>query len=947
MSFRMTIANDKTSGASNWCARALCGLILLTTIIVSAASRAAETTEFDQGIKAFNDGSYAEAIIFLRNTVQAEPNNLSARIYLGRAFNAAGQYLAAEYELSRALQQGGDPNLVVVPLAESHLKQGKFQELVEGFQYSQLDYANKAELYLLKGFAYLRLNNVEEADQMFDLSARSNPESASPILARATIALNGGKLDKAEELLEYAQTKQRFNNAEIWELKGKVATYKGKLDVALDAYDKALELEPDRQSTRLAKSSLLLSTGKTDQALAIIESIYSEDLFDAETTYYYALALTQKGKFREARSLLERTNEILTSLDEKYKTSYPSLLMLSALVSYQNGYLNQALKDAKAARQLWPGHPFVQRLLAQIQLSMGNSREALSLLKPLYRSSGDDPSYLSLYGKVLLQNERFDEAAQVLARAVELQPESAYLITDLAISKLASGELEDAKDLLGEAASIEDGGRSAVILAMVNFRNRDYPETISVLQDYHKERDGNSLTYNLMGRAFLASDDVESARRSFEQALVVDEKSTDARINLARLAARSKDYKGAIDSYTEILQSDSGNYQAMEGIAAVYRAQGNNSEAIRWLEKAREVAGTDFAAFPILMDLYLRSDLAEKGLFAAEQMLKADPGNFIAHIGLVRAQIALDRVKSARKTMQNIATLEKLDAQQLFQLARMQLQLEDAFGARLSLEKALRRNSGFTPAKLELIKIETLFGIKERALREAQELKSELEDKGIGHQIVADVLVASSRYAEAEAELEAGMRKAPSQAMLVKLIRVYLMQSKYADAVAALAPIVEKQPDNVQLLNLLAIAQLKNGELGKARTNLQKLDQLAPNSAGILNNMALLSLAENKLDEADEYAKRAYELAPFDPNILDSYGWILVQQDEAEKGLRMLREAKARNSSDAGINLHLAKALVKLERNGEAREVLQSLKAGGNADAREIEEADRLLGELN
>ncbi len=92
-------------------------------------------------------------------------------------------------------------------------------------------------------------------------------------------------------------------------------------------------------------------------------------------------------------------------------------------------------------------------------------------------------------------------------------------------------------------------------------------------------------------------------------------------------------------------------------------------------------------------------------------------------------------------------------------------------------------------------------------------------------------------------------------------------------------------------------------------------------------------------------AERAHALAPQDAAVQDTLGWVLVQQGQLERGLRHLREARLREPGNPEIRYHLAAALARAGRPGEARaELEQALKSDrpfdGAADAR------RLLGEL-
>ena len=108
----------------------------------------------------------------------------------------------------------------------------------------------------------------------------------------------------------------------------------------------------------------------------------------------------------------------------------------------------------------------------------------------------------------------------------------------------------------------------------------------------------------------------------------------------------------------------------------------------------------------------------------------------------------------------------------------------------------------------------------------------------------------------------------------------------------------------------------------------------------LLNNLGGLYY-ESGDPRALAYAERAHELAPNHPATLDTLGWILVMGGDADRGLKLLRDAEARASRNPGIRYHLAVALNSLGRTAEARHELETIVE--TAPATEIGEKARAL----
>ena len=74
-----------------------------------------------------------------------------------------------------------------------------------------------------------------------------------------------------------------------------------------------------------------------------------------------------------------------------------------------------------------------------------------------------------------------------------------------------------------------------------------------------------------------------------------------------------------------------------------------------------------------------------------------------------------------------------------------------------------------------------------------------------------------------------------------------------------------------------------------------------------------------------ELATQAYELAPSRAEIVDTYGWVLFRQGRKQEGLSALQQALIIAPRNAEIALHVAEALHSVERDSEARPMLQRI----------------------
>ena len=147
--------------------------------------------------------------------------------------------------------------------------------------------------------------------------------------------------------------------------------------------------------------------------------------------------------------------------------------------------------------------------------------------------------------------------------------------------------------------------------------------------------------------------------------------------------------------------------------------------------------------------------------------------------------------------------------------------------------------------------------------------------------------------------------------------------------------------EDVTVLLNLAGTYLGMDQPANARATYERVVKIVPRHVPALNNLAWLS-RDTDLTQAIAYAERAYQLAPNDPQVLDTLGTLLGKSGEQTRRYELVREAATLAPNDAGIQLHLAEALVQQKKYPEAERLLNTL-IGNPADPDIVAEAEQLL----
>jgi tetratricopeptide (TPR) repeat protein len=169
---------------------------------------------FDQGIKAFNENSYDEAIDSFQSFLEENPENIEAIIYLGMAYRSAGEYDQAIEKYKRALELDPDRKSVfqllgVAFLLNKNIEEGKVY--LEKYREQEPD---DPDAYFNLGALYSMIKQYQLAAEYFDQAIKKYPRSKKTSLADAWLnkGLNSFKEGSYSESIEHIEKALKYDN---------------------------------------------------------------------------------------------------------------------------------------------------------------------------------------------------------------------------------------------------------------------------------------------------------------------------------------------------------------------------------------------------------------------------------------------------------------------------------------------------------------------------------------------------------------------------------------------------------------------------------------------------------------------------------------------------------------------------------------------------------------
>ena len=339
-------------------------------------------------------GDLQESLRLLRGLAAGHPDLAPVQQRLGEALAESGELAGAASAYSRVIELAPQMPEGYHGLGEVRLLQRDYAAARELLQRAvALDRAYRAPRYAL-GLAYRGLGMLDEAQREMAAGIDALPRYLSdPLTAkiqgyvvnlpalriRAANLLNSRRPDQAALLLEQILKQQPGKAADLNNL-AIAYMHMGRFDEAQASLDQAREIAPEKFSTWLNLSSLATRRG------------------DAEAAAGYA------------KTAVERAPEMAQT--------HVALAMAEA----ELGNLEQTAASLERALQLDARNPQTHGMLAEVSVQLGRLELAEEQFRSVLIIQPNALTAVLKLGQLYLQQERLDEAGEMLLRAQALAP---------------------------------------------------------------------------------------------------------------------------------------------------------------------------------------------------------------------------------------------------------------------------------------------------------------------------------------------------------------------------------------------------------------------------------------------------------------------------------------------------------------------------------------------
>ncbi|MEE4243264.1 MAG: tetratricopeptide repeat protein [Desulfopila sp.] len=391
-------------------------------------------------------GQEDEAIELYREALQAEPDNDNIRLRLGLLYSKKGEYTIAETLFQAILNNNGESYFALLYLARLHAKTGHLNAAEQKYM-EALALNWSQELCLEIADFYNLRKQFSKAREMYEQILQKDERDERAALGMVQTYLY---LQDAEAALQELSRIRRFSNNFV-----RLDLIRSQILINIDDNDRAKEILLELlQNEAPAQAYYLLGVifyqeGDFTKAITHLNTIPPSASEYRDAIMLQVRILEESGRSNQSIDLLEKA---IVDREHRLPVFYSWLASL-----YQNQQnMAKALATLAAGTTVFTEDESLLYEYAVLQEKSGNHEEAMQLMQKILAKNINHADALNFIGYSWAdRNIQLQKAYEYITRALEIKPESGYILDSLGWVYYRLGAFEKAEVELLKALELE------------------------------------------------------------------------------------------------------------------------------------------------------------------------------------------------------------------------------------------------------------------------------------------------------------------------------------------------------------------------------------------------------------------------------------------------------------------------------------------------------------
>jgi tetratricopeptide (TPR) repeat protein len=396
------------------------------------------------------------------------------------------------------------------------------------------------------------------------------------------------------------------------------------------------------------------------------------------------------------------------------------------------GKVDQCLTLLRTVSATKEGYAAGRIRTAMIDYASGKRQEAHAILREVLAKDPQNGSALAIDGRILLADHKVDEALALANTALTADARNVQAYVTLGYVQLARGDRESARKAFAEALNFDPARSEAQIeLAKIHYERRELDTSIAYAEKGIKDDPSNLDARLILVRSLtVRPDDLPRAKAELTALLAHYPRSAPVWAMQGVYFLRQQDPASARRAFTEALQFDPDNVEALGGLAALDFEAKRPDDARRRIE-ARLAATKQPSADLLLLAVKTYSTVrdAAKTEATLKRLVDLDPANLESVNLLGQFYVATRQLDAAKAQYTSIVAKEPKSVTAQTVLGLLHQASGDTAAAKKAYEAAVTANPRAAAAANNLAWLyATTGGSLDVALQLALSARAEMPD---------------------------------------------------------------------------------------------------------------------------------------------------------------------------------------------------------------------------
>lgn len=481
-------------------------IVLSCSLLFGCSNSASEYAK--EGAAYLEKGDLNAAVISFKNAVQADPKSIEARLALADALERNGDLPAAEQQLRRALESGGNADELLPRVAVLLLDRGENALLIRDFGSQKLKSPTAdSDLKALVALAYLASGQPKKAVEQLEKVTEQTPAVS---LVRAQIDYAANRRADAAAQMDSVLAAQM---APWWVARGasRVFMANNEAPKALRAIKQSYDAAPMHRGVIGEYAEQLIAANRKEEARPLRDKLRKVAPAYYRTQYLNALFLLEDGKQDLAYTAVTK---VLAALPEHTPSQ-----IIAASIELERNELSSVEARIKKILSAEPSSSQGYRLRAMLEMRRGHMTEASDALEKAINRAPEDRNLLAMAAGVSWSRGDKRTALRLMSKAAMQEPQRADLLVGLAEMLQANGQAVEATKALDSGMTVakDAKGREAVFTAALQMKQLAKAKSIAQVEIGLRPKDPEPQLW--MAAVLGSEGDEAGALNSTRQAL--------------------------------------------------------------------------------------------------------------------------------------------------------------------------------------------------------------------------------------------------------------------------------------------------------------------------------------------------------------------------------------------------------------------------------------------